>query len=208
MTAPPTNYYDDGLAQLEAGNYPAAVDALTKALRLSLGDLASILMYRGIACASMNDEARAMADFNASIQKNPYMADAYNERGNLLVTQSKHERALVDYSMALTLDPDHAEAAYNRALAYETLKQYSSARQDLDMSIALQPEFIQAYEVRGRIKAELDDIGGAIADLKHYLRHGGGRYYDNHSEIQSFIINLRIMQFFSYILPVRRKKSI
>ena len=207
MTAPPTNYYEEGLAQLDAGNYSQAIDALSKALRLSLGDLASILMYRGIAYASLNDEARAMADFNAAIQRNPYLADVYNERGNLLVSQSNFEAAIVDYSMTLTLEPEHAEAAYNRALAYESLKQYVSARKDLDLSITLQPEFIQAYEVRGRVRAELDDIDGAIRDLKHYLRRGGGRYYDNHSEIQSFLVNLRVMQFFSRLLPFRRKKS-
>ena len=207
MTAPPTNYYEEGLAQLDAENYEAAIDLLTKALRLSLGDLASILLYRGIAYASLNDAMRAMADFNACIQQNPYLADAYNERGNLLVTQSDYEAALVDYGMALQVDPEHYEAVYNRALAYETLKQYANAEKDLNRVLELRSSLLPAYEVRGRIRAELNDIDGAIKDLKHYLRHGGGRYYDNVSETQSFIINLRITQLFSRILPFGRQRK-
>lgn len=192
MTNPVSDYFEEGLLALNNEEFEAAIRLLTKALQLSLGNLAEIHLYRGEAYAYLNDYDQAMADFNNALRHNPYFADAYNERGNLLRFQGKLYLAIADYEAAIQLLPTHYEAYYNRALAYEELKQYQAATTDLTTVINLNPGIAQAYEARGRIRAVLQDYDGAIADLERYLRMGGGREYDNHSETQSFLINLRL----------------
>jgi hypothetical protein len=41
------------------------------------------------------------------------------------------------------------------------------------------------------VRAAIREYDGAIADLKEYLRRGGGHVYDNQSETQSHILSLQ-----------------
>lgn len=203
MTGPISNYFEDGINFYEQEDYAQAVEAFTKALRLSLGDLAEIHYLRGMCYAFLEAYDKALLDFNESLHHNPYFADVYNERGNLLRLREDYQRAIQDYNGAITIDPEHYAAYYNRALAYEKMGQFDEAQSDLSDAIEINPGIAQCYEVRGRIRALIKDYDGAIADLQRYLRMGGGREFDNHSEIQSFIINLRINRFLSRFVPSR-----
>lgn len=198
MSKPIDNYFEAGLEALDAADYAAAVEIFSKALRLSLGDLGEVLRYRGIAYAYLGDNERALADFNAALQQNPYDADAYNERGNLLRLSGELRAAVSDYNSALRIDPEYAEAYYNRALAFEALGLLPEAEDDLSAAIQRNPGIAPAYEVRGRVRAAQQRYSDAIHDLQRYLRMGGGRQYDNHAETQSFILVLRLRRFFQF----------
>ena len=200
MTNPVSDYFQQGLLALNEGQYHEAIALLTKAINLSLGDLSEIYLYRGEAHAYLGQYDDAYEDFNDALRENPFLADAYNERGNILRMRGQHVLAIADYDVAIQIDPQHFEAYYNRALAYEEKGQYRAAEGDLTTVVTLNPSVAPAYEARGRIRVLLQDYAGAIADLERYLRMGGGREYDNHSEIQSFIINLRVRRLFRRIL--------
>jgi tetratricopeptide (TPR) repeat protein len=189
------NYFEQGVNALATQDYAAAVDALTRAYRLSLGDLAEVLLYRGEAYFCLGEYDRALEDFEESIDRNPRNPEAYNEHGNVLRFQGNYNAAIQDYSGALTLDPAHYEAWYNRALAYEAIGQSKEAESDLTHALELNPEILAAYEMRGRLRAARHDYTGAIDDFGHYLKMGGGREYDNQSEIQSQLITLRLTRF-------------
>lgn len=203
MTAPIHTYFQQAVEHYDDAKYEAAIELFTKAFRLSLGDLAEILVYRGSSYAYLGDYESAMEDFNAAVRRDPYNADAYNERGNLLRLQEQYEQSIVDYTMALRIDPQHEAAYYNRGLAHHALENYDYAEVDFTRALELNPGIAPAYELRGRIRALKHDYDGAIDDLTRYLRMGGGRDYDNHSEIQSFVFNLRINKWLSYVLPAR-----
>lgn len=203
MTAPISNYFDEGKAFFDNGEYEQAIETFTKALRLSLGDLAETHLYRGICYAYLEAFDRAMSDFNDALRKNPYLADAYNERGNLYRMDTQYQLAVDDYNAAITIDDAHYAAYYNRALAYEKLKQLPEAEADLSRAIELNPDIIACYEARGRVRTELKLYGGAISDYSHFLEIGGGYEYDNQSEVQSLIITLRINHFLSRFIPPR-----
>lgn len=188
------DYFERGIAALEAADYHQAVDALTRAYRLSLGDLAEVLLYRGMAFAYLGEEERALEDFNESLQRNPYRADAYNERGTLFRLRGDHTAAVRDYSNALAIDPALYEAAYHRALAYEALNETTAAEADLTRALELNPDITTAYELRGRLRAARNEYDGAISDFERYLRLGGGREYDNQSEVQSYLLSLRVQR--------------
>jgi tetratricopeptide (TPR) repeat protein len=187
-----TNYFEQGVVQLEDGNFRVAVNLFTKAIRLTLGDLAEIHVYRGVAWAHLDEWANAYDDFNEALYRNPYMTEAYNERGNLYRFQNNYEAAIQDFTAAIMIDPTHAEAYYNRGLTYEETKEYRLAEQDLSNTIELNPTLAVAYEARARIRRIVGNYQGTIADYQIYLAIGGGHQYDNHSEIQSLVFLLRI----------------
>lgn len=186
------NYVDQGLSALANEDYPTAVDAFTKALRLSLGDLADIHYQRGLAYMGLNDNMQALADWDESLRRNPYHAAAYYERGQLYEQQGNDESAAQDYSRALTLDLRLVEAWFARGLLYERLGHLEAAEHDYSQVLRLEDDHLLAYESRGRVRAVSRAYDGAIADFKEYLKRGGGRQYDNQSETQSHILSLRV----------------
>ncbi|QPC84330.1 tetratricopeptide repeat protein [Phototrophicus methaneseepsis] len=196
-----SDYFQQGVAYLQDEAYDEAIEAFTKALRLTLGDLAMALLYRGEAYAFKGDFPRAMADFNEALRQNAYLTEAYNERGNLRRFMGDFQGAIEDQSAALTLEPSYPEAYYNRALAYEALNQFEAAEADLSQVIQLNPGIAVAHEMRGRMRVNLNDLDGAVADLQRYLRMGGGREYDNHSETQSLIFTLQLRRLVRKVIP-------
>ena len=107
--------------------------------------------------------------------------------------------------MAIHIEPDYDQAHFNRALAYEARRRYAEAETDLTRALKLNPELKPAYEARGRIRAAQFNYDEAIADLSYYLRSGGGREYDNHSETQGYLLILRIQRLLWRLLPWSRR---
>jgi tetratricopeptide (TPR) repeat protein len=198
------NYFEQGLAHLDDGEYDEAIATLTKAVRLSLGDLAEILLFRGIAYRLKGDEVRALADFDASLEQDPYAAQVYCERGKLFLEQGKLKDALQDFNFALNVDAQFEDVRLQRALTYEAMGLYDEAELDLSTLIQQNPTLSQPYEVRGRVRAHKQCYDDAIADLERYLRMGGGREHDNHSETQAFLITLRVRRWFARLLRPRQ----
>lgn len=203
------NYFEQGLAHLDNGEYDEAIATLTKAVRLSLGDLSEILLFRGVAYRLKGDEARALADFDASLEQDPYAVQVYCERGKLFLEQERFKEALQDFNFALNVDGQFEEVRLQRALTYEAMGLYDEAELDLSTLIQQNPTLSQPYEVRGRVRVQLRRYDEAIADLERYLRMGGGREHDNHSETQAFIITLRARRWLGRFLSanIPRKKS-
>lgn len=194
------NYFDQGIRQLEGGDAAGAVSSFSKALRLALGDLAEILMYRAIAYSHIPDAARAFADFEECLAMSPGYTEAYNERGHLWRQQGKYREALQDYTTALQMDEHFYQARYHRALCLEELGLPDDAERDLTRVIQENPTIAQAYEARGRSRAQQRHYDDAIVDFQRYLRMGGGREFDNHSEIQATIISLRVQKWFRWLI--------
>lgn len=198
------NYFEQGLALMETGDFEEAIAMFDNAIRLSLGDIAEIYVCRGEALGYLGRWKEAEKSINEALRHQPYMATAYNERGNVRRFQGDIDNAISDYTMAIHIDATYYEAYYNRALAYEEKKRFTDAEDDLTRTLALNPTISQAYEARGRMRAAKRDYDGAIADLTRYLRVGAGHKYDNHSEVQGFLFMLRIQRLFWKLIPIPR----
>lgn len=188
------SYFEQGLSLMEAGDFEGAVAMFDSAIKLGLGDIAEIYVCRGEALAYLGQWQAAEDSINEALRLQPYMATAYNERGNVRRFQRDYENAIADYSSAIHIEPTYHEAYYNRALAYEEKNRFAEAEADLTRTLRLNPHISQAYEVRGRVRASQHKFDQAIEDLTRYLQVGAGRKYDNHSEIQGYLLSLRLQR--------------
>ncbi len=195
------NYFEKGLQLMESGDFEGAIALFDSAIKLGLGDIAGIHVCRGEALAALGRMDAAIESISAALTIEPYLAAAYLARGNIRNEQREFDLAINDYTMAIHIEPDFDEAYYRRALAYEERKRYADAEADLTRTLDLNPKALGAYEARGRMRAAQFKFDDAIADLSFYLRSGGGKQFDNHSETQSYLLILRAQRLFWRLIP-------
>ena len=189
------SYFAQGLRLLDSGDYAGAVAMFDDALKLGLGDLADVYVCRGEALAYLGEWQAAEDSVNAALRLQPYLAPAFNERGNINRMRGELQQAVNDYTTAIHIEPDFYEAFYNRALAYEARRRYADAEADLSMALRINPKLGQAYEARGRARAKQFKFDLAFEDISLYVNSGAARQFDNHSEMQGYLIVLRVQRF-------------
>lgn len=190
------SYFEQGLQLIEDGDHEGAVTMFDNALRLGLGDLATVHVCRAEALTYLGALRDAEIDIEAALQLQPYLADGYLARGNMRRLQGRTDEAINDFTTAIHIEPDDDDAYFQRGQANEHRRRYADAEADLTRALLLNPELGGAYEVRGRVRAAQFKFELAIADITHYLRSGAGRAYDNHSEIQGYLLILRAQRLF------------
>ncbi len=188
------NYFERGLRRLEARDFDGAIGLFDSAIKLGLGDVAEIRLCRATALAALGRWEEALDSVNAALKIEPYLTGAYYERGAIRSELRDFDSAIKDFTMAIHIEPDFEDAYFGRALAYEERKRYAEAEADLTRALALNPQLLGAYEARGRARAAQFKFDGAVADFSQYLRSGGGKRYDNHSETQGYLLILRVMR--------------
>ena len=168
------SYFAHGLRLMDIGDHEGAITMFDNALKLGLGDLAEIHVFRGEALAYLGEWQGAEDSINEALQLQPYLATAYNERGNVYRFQGKFERAINDYTMAIHIEPNYDEACFNRGLAYESRRRYADAEADLTLALQLNPKLGQAYEVRGRVRAKQFKYDLAVRGYEYLLEERRG----------------------------------
>jgi len=102
---------------------------------------------RGNAYCYLNENRRALKDYDRAISIKPDYADAYNNRGNAWRGLAEYGRAIDDYSTALLFNPKLADAYYNRAVVYFLKKDYRAALRDLkayeSLGFTVPPQFFE-----------------------------------------------------------------
>ena len=87
----------------------------------------------------------AIADFNAAINMDDQLAEAFLNRGNSYYLASRYNDALSDYEHSLSLDVNKPWAAwYNIGLVYDAKKDPVEARAAYEKSLELNPNFTLA----------------------------------------------------------------
>ena len=199
------NYIEAGLRLLDDSEYESAIAMFDSAINLGLGDLAAVYLAKAEAQAALDRWDDAITSVNSALELEPYLADAYNQRGAIRRAQRQVQQAINDHTMAIHIEPDYADAHFQRALAHEARRHYADAEADLTRALKLDPQLKRAYEVRGRARAAQFKLDEAIADLSHYLRSGGGKEHDNHSETQGYLLLLRVARLLWRLVPRRRR---
>ncbi|MBD2345403.1 tetratricopeptide repeat protein [Anabaena subtropica] len=137
---------------------------------LGLGD--SYLRSCALRSAQQGNYTAAIALLNQLINRHPYNAVDYSNRG-LIYFQSGHiQQALQDYNTALQLDPHLASAYNNRANYYAASGELAAALADYDRAIDLNPRHVRAWINRGITLRDLGEYDQAIENFDIALVFG------------------------------------
>lgn len=112
---------------------------------LTREDRKKTLVNRGIIHNRNGALQAALDDFNAALEIDDSLAEAYLNRGNSFYLAGDNDSAIADYEKALTLEVNRPWAAwYNIGLAYEAKKDKAKAREAYKQALSLNPDFAMA----------------------------------------------------------------
>jgi tetratricopeptide (TPR) repeat protein len=165
-------YADRCLSYIQLGNYPAAIDDCSDALRLNPADPESLL-NRGLSYYRSQQHFQAIADFTQLLQLKPHDPRAYYNRALAQVEQAAYREAIVDYGEALrqTSPLDRAlqvEIYTDRGLAQLLQNHQQAAIADFTQAIqfgaAVRPYYNRgcAYHQQGNLAAAFRDFSQAL----------------------------------------------
>ncbi|MBD2740892.1 TonB family protein [Coleofasciculus sp. FACHB-1120] len=132
----PEALLQQGLDKLDAGDYKAAVDLLSKVLEVNPNDTEAYY-NRAVALVELEDYKKAIADYSKVLQLDPQDDEAYLNRGLARTELEDDAGAIADYSEVIKLKPDQAEAYYQRGIAYAQLEEDNKAIEDLQKASEL-----------------------------------------------------------------------
>lgn len=120
---------------------------------MTRADRYKTLVNRGVIHNRNGDLAAAIDDFDAALEIDSGIGEAYLNRGNSYYLSGQYDAALADYEAALANDVNKPWAAwYNIGLAYEAKKDKEKAREAYEKALALYPEFTQAQSKLSRLE--------------------------------------------------------
>lgn len=137
---------DQRTAHADLGNCDQALRGV-----LSSSDLVATHVNRGIIFALRADYARALLDYDRAISLNPGEADAFLNKGLLLLRVPKRDReALRVIDMAIAKKTTQPALAYfARAITHERLGNLNAAYRDYQQAAILDPQWdLPARELR------------------------------------------------------------
>jgi len=120
-------------------------DAALKGGGMTRADRYKTLVNRGIIHNRNGDVHAAVDDFNAALEIDSRVGEAYLNRGNSYYLSGQFDAALADYDAALANNVNKPWAAwYNIGLAYEAKNDKVKAREAYAKALDLNPSFSPA----------------------------------------------------------------
>ncbi len=114
---------------------------------LTRRDQMKTYVNRGIIHNRNLDLEAAIDDFNAALEIDDDLAEAYLNRGNSFFLAGRFGDALTEYETALANDISKPWAAwYNIGLIHDAKKQPAKAREAYEKALALKPDFVLAQQ--------------------------------------------------------------
>jgi tetratricopeptide (TPR) repeat protein len=147
-----STFVDKGWNLLSSGNSAGAIQALTRALELSPGDLHAESLLGWAQMESGRVEA-AFATFSRVLNREPANAVARMNLGYLYLKQRAFGEAIEHLATVIRLDSDPKAtlyAHYYLGLVYLERGMFADAQSFLARAIALGPNLIEAYHDLGR----------------------------------------------------------
>ena len=107
------DYYNQGVARLEKGEYDAAISDLTKAIKMR-PRFAMAHFYRGRAYFRKGEHDKALSDLTEAIELDPALAVAYGERAVIHFIRKEYDKVWENIhkqeSLGLQADPGFLKA--------------------------------------------------------------------------------------------------
>ncbi len=163
------DYYLEGSAAYEKGDYHQAITDFTKAISL-YPNYAEAYEARGMSFLGLRDYTAAIDDFSRAMVLNPKLEHLFVNRGLAYDDSGEYDKAIVDYTYALQVDPNDQYATYNRGRAYVDKKEFQNAIADFTHSIQINAKDVDAYLNRSYDYRSLGEKEKAMADLNSVIQ--------------------------------------
>ncbi|MGV1014071.1 MAG: tetratricopeptide repeat protein [Methyloceanibacter sp.] len=164
-------------ANLAIGNYREAADDATLALDLQ-GEQQSpdLLLLRGRAYIGDKKLNQALVDLNKAIELSPTLAEAYIERGIVLMQSRRFDDAIADFTYAVQIDPQNVRAYALRAetrlqggATDEAQSNVYTALTEINQALGITPTDPLALRIRGNVYEAFTRTNEAVADYRQAL---------------------------------------
>lgn len=158
-----STFKEKGWSLISLGDYAGAVQALTKALQLSPGDVQAESML-GWAQMLNEEYDAALGTFQKVLMKEPANSLARINVGYICLKKRIFGEAIEHLSKAIRLDNDKKAtlyAHYYLGLVYLEREMYEDAQSFLEKTLKLGPNLIEAYYELGRSRWFAGDPDGA-----------------------------------------------
>ena len=146
--------------------------------------------------AKRGNTNKALQLLNASIAAKPDFADAYNNKGNVLMMMRKFGEATGSYSDAIRIDSNNMAFRFNRGYALLLANNTTESLKDLNRVIEKEPNNGKARALRGQARLILEDFAGAIQDFDQAssLLPENGQLFANRGVAQAKLGNVKAAQ--------------
>lgn len=156
-------HHNRGLAYLDLGKIPTAIDDFSKAITLS-PNFALPYYARGNAYYQLDQYEKALHDYDKYTALAPSDAKGYAGRGLTLRELDRSRDAMDDFETAIVLNSQYALPYFGRGQFRTEERKYNLAVEDFDKALALDPNDAVALRYRGfaqemrgdRVKAAID----------------------------------------------------
>ena len=158
-----STFIEKGWSLISLGDYPGAIQALTKALELSPDDVQAQSQL-GWAQMLHGDYDDALGTFQMVLIKEPANSLARINVGYICLKKRIFGEAIEHLSKAIRLDNDKKAtlyAHYYLGLVYFEREMYEDAQTFYEKTLALGPNLIEAYYELGRAQWRADDHDAA-----------------------------------------------
>ena len=154
-------------------DYVLAIQLFNNAVRAD-STRAEPYYYRAMAKYQLDDYRGAEEDASKSIDRNPFIYDAYYLRGISRHSLGKDSLAALDYEMVLKNNPDHKGALHNASALYVTRKDTVRAKETIAHLKRYFPDYAMGYVLDGGLHLAQKDTLGAEALFEKALEKDSG----------------------------------
>jgi tetratricopeptide (TPR) repeat protein len=165
-----------GLARFEVGDWSHAVSRLSKAIEApapkEMIGSEVIYLYRGTAYGMLGHDAEAEADLSKSIEINPRLRVAFDNRGyvrGFIREKPDVDSAISDFTQAIELNSCDEKALANRGLLFRRVGKIVAAIHDYDLAIQCDPKNYVPFVLRGVARSLSGELPQAFEDYNRAL---------------------------------------
>jgi tetratricopeptide (TPR) repeat protein len=167
-------YNRRGIANLDRGEYTAAVDDLDEAIAKNPLD-ADAYAWRAAALGELRQFREALDSVMKAIELAPARAEEYRQIGH-----TASERAIPALTAAIAADPQNSSLYRDRAVAYEFQQAGNEALADYNLAIQLSPGDRDTIFRRGAVLWRGGKFERALADFTQAIELGDQRAVCRH----------------------------
>ncbi len=169
-------YKTVGINALEAGDYPGAVDAFSRALEQSIGiigpDEIDLCYYKADALYREGDTEGALNVYQAMLLYDNSLSEAYFLRGNLFLDQGNATDAIADYHEAVKYDDKDLELYIAICENLTNTGHAEEGQEFLTQATAIEGDAASDHALRGRAYTLLGNYLEADKELQEAVQAG------------------------------------